>query len=262
MRTAAALLALVRSLPLEAAVVLTRLVAVAYLLARPDYRAEIGRNYRLVTGQEPGWFWLRNAWTIGRNLALMARTGSKRAELQIDRARVYAQNQAVLLLERNLHTAMASFHFGLWEFLPGWFARAGRPVQLVVGRQRGKVLAWLLERLRRSDRVAVGGSLKTAAAARGRPGISGFMLDNTSQGGETWTEAGGLRVRMPALAFRFGSGAVQTAFARLERGRVRVDLYPAGSERVAAEALLEQVRAHPEEWVFWAKDGAVQETAE
>ncbi|MFO7652017.1 MAG: hypothetical protein R6X13_11840 [bacterium] len=262
MITAAALLVLARALPPEAAVGLCRCLVLAYLLLRPDYRAECGRNYRLVTGRRPGLFWIRNAWTVGRNLALMARLGTRSAETMVDRATVSSQNQAVTPLEQNLHTTMATYHFGLWELLPGWFARAGRPVQLVVGRQRGAAFAGLLARLRGRAGVAVEPGLRAARTRREGPGITGFMLDNTSQGGEAWAAVGGLRLRMPALAFRFGQGILQTAFARLDRGRLHIDVYRAGNENEAAAALLEQVRAHPEEWVFWAKDGAVQEIAD
>lgn len=262
MITAAALLVLARALPPEAAVGFCRCLVLGYLFLRPDYRAECGRNYRLLTGRRPGFFWMRNAWTVGRNLALMARLGARAAETMIDRATVSSQNQAVTPLEQNLHTTMASFHFGLWELLPGWFARSGRPVRLVVGRQRGAIFAGLLARLRGRAGVAVEPGLRAARAGREDPGITGFMLDNTSQGGETWAAAGGVRLRMPALAFRFGQGVLQTAFARLDRGRLRIDVYGAGDENVAAAALLAQVRAHPEEWVAWAKDGALQEIAD
>jgi hypothetical protein len=39
---------------------------------------------------------------------------------------------------------------------------------------------------------------------------------------------------------------------------MRVDVYPAGDEQSAARALLDQVRQHPEEWVWWGKAGAIQ----
>ncbi len=259
MISAAALLVLARCLPLEAGVGLCRLAVAAYLFLRADYRAEAGRNYRLLTGRRPGWFWLRNAWILGRNLALMARLGTRPIDTMIDTARVYSHNQTPESLERKLHTTMASFHYGLWELLPGWFARQGSPVQLVVGSQRGRVFARLVERLRGGTGVSVKPGLRAARARQSQPGVTGLMLDNTSRGGAVWAAACGVRLRMPALAFRLGQGTLQTAFARLERGRLRVDVCPAGDESVAAAALVERVRERPEEWVFWGKGGALQE---
>jgi lauroyl/myristoyl acyltransferase len=88
------------------------------------------------------------------------------------------------------------------------------------------------------------------------------MLDNTSQGRQVWVLIGGIELRLPELAFsaarRSGSGVVP-AFARMERGRLRVDVAPSGDAHSAARALLAQVRAHPEEWVWWGKAGAVRE---
>ena len=92
------------------------------------------------------------------------------------------------------------------------------------------------------------------------PAITGFMLDNTSQGTQTWTECDGVKLRLPDIGFRLAARKgrqLAPAFARLDRGRMRVDVYPAGDERAAARALLEQVRLHPEEWVWWGKAGAI-----
>ena len=92
------------------------------------------------------------------------------------------------------------------------------------------------------------------------PSIIGFMLDNTSQGTQSWTECEGVRVRLPNIGFRLAArngGRLAPAFARLDRGHVRVQVYPPGDERVAVCALLDQVRQHPEEWVWWGKAGAI-----
>jgi len=86
------------------------------------------------------------------------------------------------------------------------------------------------------------------------------MLDNTSQGTQVWTECDGVKLRLPDIGFklaaRTGNGLLP-AFARIERGRIRVDVYPPGSEQAAARALLDQVRQHPEDWVWWGKAGAI-----
>jgi hypothetical protein len=68
-------------------------------------------------------------------------------------------------------------------------------------------------------------------------------------------------VRLPDIGFKLaardGEGLVP-AFASLQRGRVRVDVYPPGDENAAARALLEQVRKRPDEWVWWGKAGAIR----
>jgi len=109
--------------------------------------------------------------------------------------------------------------------------------------------------------VSMAKSIRQAIKARDRSSITGFMLDNTSQGTQTWTECDGVRVRLPEIGFKLAArdgGGLVPAFARLQCGRVRVDVYPPGDEHAAARALLEQVRQHPEEWVWWGKAGAIQ----
>jgi len=70
-----------------------------------------------------------------------------------------------------------------------------------------------------------------------------------------------VRFGVPSLPFRMarsrGAGLVP-AFCRFGRGRLRVRVYPPGDEEGAVRALLREVRAHPEEWVFWAKAGALE----
>jgi lauroyl/myristoyl acyltransferase len=155
---------------------------------------------------------------------------------------------------------MASFHFGLWEYLPQVFSRSGRRVTLAVGEQRDPALGRQLSDLRRSAGVSMAKGIRKAIKARDRSSITGFMLDNTSQGTQTWTECDGVRVRLPDIGFKLaardGEGLVP-AFARLQHGRVRVDVYPPGDEHSAARALLEQVRKYPDEWVWWGKAGAI-----
>ena len=102
--------------------------------------------------------------------------------------------------------------------------------------------------------------IRQAIKARHRSSITGFMLDNTRQGPQAWTECDGVRVRLPDVGFKLAAREgrrLSPAFARLQRGRVRVDVYPPGDEQAAARALLEQVRKHPDEWVWWGKAGAI-----
>jgi lauroyl/myristoyl acyltransferase len=231
-----------------------------YLALRPDYRREIRRNLRIIMGKDSRWFWVRNGWRLGRNLALMAKVGGRTGYAIIDRAMVCGENLTRQSLERELHVAMASFHFGLWEYLPQVFSRNGYRVTLAVGEQRDPGLGRQISALRRSGGVNMARGIRQAIKAGNGPSITGFMLDNTSQGTQTWAECDGVKVRLPDIGFRLAArkgGRLAPAFARLDRGRMRVDVYPAGDERAAVCALLDQVRRHPEEWVWWGKAGAI-----
>jgi lauroyl/myristoyl acyltransferase len=103
--------------------------------------------------------------------------------------------------------------------------------------------------------------IRQAIRADGESSVTGFMLDNTSQGTQTWIECDGVRMRLPDIGFKLAvrkGGRLTPAFARLQRGRVRVDVYSPGDEQAAVRALLDQVRQYPEEWVWWGKAGAIQ----
>ncbi|MCX6841848.1 MAG: hypothetical protein NTX53_06170 [candidate division WOR-3 bacterium] len=256
-----AALALVRALPDSPAVLLSRAIVLLYLALRPDYRQEIRRNLRIIMGKDSRWFWMRNGWRLGMNLAVMAKVRCRTGDAIIDRARVYGENLTRKLMERELHVAMASFHFGLWEYLPQVFSRNGCRVLLAVGEQRDPVLSRQVSDLRRARGVKMAEGIRQVIKAGAGPSITGFMLDNTSQGTQSWTECDGVNIRLPDIGFRLAErkgGRLAPAFARLDRGRMRVDVYPAGDERAAARALLDQVRQHPEEWVWWGKAGAIQ----
>lgn len=249
-----------RALPAEPAVAVVRLLVLTYLLLRPDYRAEIRANFRLVCGRDDPWFWVRNGWRVGRNLAIMARIGTGQTDAIVDRAMIYMDNFSRRILEQNLHTAMVSFHFGLWELLPKVFARRGVDVAVASGRQRDRGLALELGRLRRLDSVVEADSPGSLVRRMRSRGLTGFMLDNTSQGRQEWFEAGGVRLRLPVAAFRLAS-RVGVRFAAIsgffEGGRLRVEVGCAEDESEAAAMLLRTVRRRPEEWVFWGKAGAV-----
>ncbi|HTW93095.1 MAG TPA: hypothetical protein VMH22_15505 [bacterium] len=254
-------LALVRALPDKPAAFLSRTIVLACLVLRPDYRREIRRNLRIITGKDSRWFWVRNGWRLGLNIATMARLGTRKGDALVDSAVVCGENLRDQALERELHATMASFHFGLWEYLPQVFSRNGCRVVLAVGKQRDRTLDRQLSGLRRSGGVTIAMGLKQAIrGARGEVSITGFMLDNTSQGNQTWVECDGVRMRLPDIGFKLaareGRGLVP-AFARLRNGRIRIDVYPPGDERAAVRALLDQVRQHPDEWVSWGKAGAV-----
>jgi lauroyl/myristoyl acyltransferase len=254
-------LALVRALPDEPAALLSRTIVLLYLALRPDYRREIRRNLRIIMGKESRWFWVRNGWRLGLNLAVMAKVGTRTGDVLIDSVKVCGENLTDNVLERELQATMASFHFGLWEYLPRLFSRSGCRVTLAIGSQRDLAFGRQLSRLRHGGGVTIAKGIRQAIKAASPCSITGFMLDNTSQGTQTWVECDGIRLRLPDIGFklaaRAGAGLVP-AFARLQRGCVRVDVYPPGDEQAAAYALLEQVRNHPEEWVWWGKAGAIQ----
>jgi len=253
------ILLLVRALPLELGIALAQLSVLLYLLLRPDYRTEIFRNYQLVCGKQNRWFWVRNGWTVGRNLALMARMATRHGDAIIDRAKIYVDNITQQTLEQELHTIMVSFHFGLWEFLPRVFVRRGFAVRLVTGRQRDRVLNRMVQRLRRVAEVRHNGQSRPVGHVRQ---VTGFMLDNTTRGEQTWGEVSGIRLRMLQAPFRMATKhhvGVIPLFAWLENGRLQVEMGKPGDAAAAAQALLNLVRVNPEQWVFWAKAGAIQQ---
>ena len=255
-----AALALVRALPSSPAAFLSRTIVLLYLALRPDYRREIRRNLRIIMGKESRWFWVRNGWRLGLNLGIMAKVGSRAGYALVDRAIVCGENLTNQVLERELHATMASFHFGLWEYLPQVFSLSGCRVTLAVGEQRDPALGRQLSHLRRSGGVTMANGIRQTIQAADASSITGFMLDNTSQGTQAWAECDGVRIRLPEIGFKLAAREgvrLSPAFARLQRGRVRVDVYPPGDERAAARALLEQVRKHPDEWVWWGKAGAI-----
>ncbi len=254
-------LMLVRALPASPSLFLSRFFVLCYLLFRADYRGEIRRNYRLVCGHDCRWFWVRNAWCLGRNLHLMALIGTRRGQQVIDKAVVCGDNHWWPQLEQELHAVMASFHFGAWEFLPRITARSRVSVSLGVGTQRDPRLGRQLRKTRAKGGVRVGRGLSSIRRSMEQPGVTGFMLDNTSRGRRTVVTVDDVRFAVPSLPFRMarsrGTGLVP-AFCRFGRGRLRVCVYPPGDEEGAVRALLREVRAHPEEWVFWAKAGALE----
>ncbi len=187
----------------------------------------------------------------------MALIGKPRGDAIVDKTVVCGENKWNVVLEQELHMVMASFHFGAWEFLPQVFARFGFRVNLGVGAQKNRSFDRLVSGLRRNQGVRFLHKVKSIMSGLRKPGVTGFMLDNTSQGRRVWVDVDGCRLGLPGLGFRFGKSVV-TAFAFFDKGRLRVRTYPAGDERAAAQALLEQVRARPEEWVFWGKAGAIR----
>jgi len=185
----------------------------------------------------------------------MTQVGTKRGKFIVDRAEIIGENINCDYLEQDVHTVMASFHFGVWEYLPRVFGRAGFAVCVLTGTHKDSRWARALARLRSGAGVKVVHGLKDLL--RSGSAVLGFMLDNTSQGARVEPEFDSVRFAMPAFPFRYGAGLVP-AFACFRRGRLQVRVYAAGDETAALRALVEQVRARPEEWIWWGKAGAVR----
>lgn len=250
-------LILARALPVSAAVLLVRLLILSYLILKPACRSEIRNNHRIVCGRDQPGFWMLNAWRLGRNLVLMARIDLRPGRLLVDKAEVGGDNRSVQSMEQNMQAVMASFHFGLWEFLPAVFRQRGHRVALAVGVQRNRALDRMLRPLRSGAGVRL---LHSAVelAGHGLTGLVGFMLDNTGRGRMTVARSNRVAMRMPGPAFRLGGRAgVIPVFCGLERGRLRVRAYPPGDQHHALECLLAEVRRSPADWVFWGKNGAL-----
>ncbi len=248
---------LLRALPFDIALLLSRAILILYLGIRKDYREEILANYRLIFGNSRKWFWLKNAWRLGRNFTLMARIGTKKVFELIDRAVIYAENNQCLMSDAQ-HRIMVSYHFGLWEFLPHIFAPKNALVILVVSRQRSPLIEKFLSTIRTSTpgiKIVTNVRSLYAAYSRYPSSLIGFVLDNTSQGKQMWLEAEGIAMRLPSLPFQIGSTI--PVFSYLENGRPKVKIFPPGDGADALKALIHLVRQHPEEWVFWGKAGAL-----
>lgn len=257
-------LLLVRALPGELAVALARLVVVVYLLFRPAYRREIAKNLELLCNRRDSLFWLRNGWSVGRNLAFMAGIGTRRCRELIDRGEIQCDNSTLRVLEQELHIGMFSCHFGLWEFLPQVFARAGYAVGVLVGRQGDRVLSRMLGQLRGHRSIRLLSSFEEVRRYSHECRIVGFLLDNTRRGGQRWLSADGLRLRVPQVGFRLSrhDGRVTLpVWAVLRRGRLQVGVGRPGEPADVVAQLLAQVRKQPQEWILWGKTGALERAA-
>lgn len=261
-----AVLLLVRVVPLEPAIIITRLITISYLLVRPGYRKEIEFNYHLLCHRRDRFFWLKNAWTIGRNLALMAKIGTRLAEKLIDSVRIYQENinDDKKYSVHKFHTIMASFHFGLWEFLPQVYSRYSQDVALITGNMKDRPLNRIIARIRGSSGVRMVSEVRVLLNRIKRAGITGFMLDNTGRGKQIKICTQGLNFRLPTLAFsmsqRNGTGVVPL-FGYWDRGRLVVRVFPSQDPEGCVRVLLKMVRERPTEWIFWGKSGAITRKA-
>lgn len=254
----------VRVLPGELAIAFARFFVIAYLLLHPAYRREIANNLELLCSRRDNFFWVRNGWSVGRNLALMASLGTRRCDELIDRAEVRCDNSTLRVLEQELHIGMFSCHFGLWELLPPVFARAGYIVGVLTGEQGDRVLAAITRRLRSGQNIKLLRSSADILYHSRNCRILGFLIDNTRRGGQRSIRVGELSFRVPQFGFRVvkrSHRVMVPVWAYLEKGRLRVGVGRAGEPAEVLAQLLEQVRRRPQDWVFWAKDGALGRAA-
>lgn len=259
MSSASVALTLVRALPARPARALATLLVILYLWLRPRYRHEIRTNCELVLGAVPSRFWFQNARRVGENLAAMAKATSSWGKSLIDTAVIQGENSQKL--ERELHSVMVSFHFGAWEYLPQVFAARGFAVRLAVGRQADTALERQLAAQRASGGVRLLRNLRELLRLPERPTLTGFMLDNTSRGDQHWVVLDRLAVRLPTAPFRLAQRIktkVIPLFARIERGRLCVEVAEAGDELAVVRSLLARVRRYPLDWVWWGKAGALK----
>ncbi len=264
MSLASVALTLVRALPARPARALAQLLVILYLWLRPRYRHEIRTNCELVLGAAPSRFWFQNARRVGQNLAAMAKASSAWGKALIDTAVIQWENHHGQRLERELHSVMVSFHFGVWEYLPQVFAARGFAVRLAIGKQQDRALQKQLAAQRASGGVRLLRTLRELLRLPDRPTLSGFMLDNTSQGSQRWVVLDRLAVRLPTVPFRLAERTktrVIPLFARLERGRLCVEVAEAGDEPAVVRSLLARVRRYPLDWVWWGKAGALKRVA-
>jgi len=152
---------------------------------------------------------------------------------------------------------MVSFHFGAWEYLPRVFRCQSPKVRVVTGRQRSRALDAVLTESRQESKVKVVQTGEELLDGLGAPGITGFMLDNTSRGKRTRVACERFDMEISSAAFRLGR-PVFPMFAWFEGKGLKVRAFPPGDEKAAVSALLTMVRERPEEWVFWGKAGAVR----
>ncbi len=257
-----AVLLLVRGLPLELAVGVVRIFTLVYLFFRHDYRREIEINQRLLLGTGNRWFWLRNGWYIGRNLALMAKLGTPTGDKLIDSAVIYRENIDDGSVQTGGQSAciMASFHFGVWEFLPGIYRCHGQDVAVIADDMRDTRFNLRVKRLRSKAGVKVINRTRMLFERLRRPGITGFMLDNTARGKRIQVVLDGVTFRIPALPFAFerrcGCGVIPV-FCYWDHGRLRVRVFEPKGPEGCIRALLKMVRERPAEWILWGKAGAI-----
>jgi lauroyl/myristoyl acyltransferase len=253
----AACLRLLRILPYRLARGASRTLVLAYLLASPRVREEIGRNYaRLFGFPDPG-FWTRQAARLGDNVAFMAKVGQPLVDKQLDNALIDGQNILERIMLGNDRAIVLSLHYGVWELLPHLFAHKGYSVCVGMGRQQDAELGSELAQLRTGQRVTFTNQVSKMRRALAERALVGFAVDNTraSRGVRSDAIWGGFSMlRTPfALARSEHAALVPMLMRRSEHGlEVRIGEPVKTPDEFGAWARKE-ILAHPEEWVFWGK---------
>lgn len=262
----AACLKLVRALPFSLAVAASRLLLLTYFMLSPRVRAEIAANYRRIFPEEAtactsracGRFLVRLSWNLGRNLAVMAQMGRPALEKWLDNAIVSGENIVERIMLGGEKVIVTSLHYGLWELLPGVFARRGYRVCVGLGRQRDAVLDGVVREIRSEHDVTMTDSVPRMRAALREGSLLGFVLDNSNRtrGLDCAALGEGFRLlRTPFSLSRVDGARLVPMFATQTRGRLRIDvLDPVDSSEEFGARARELIRARPEDWVFWGKN--------
>jgi len=258
-------LGLTRALPDELATWACRALLLLYLFVTPGVRREIALNlHRLFPELSANGhhsfrlFWMRQAWRLGANLALMVRIGRPALNKLLDNAVINGENIVEQIMLQKGRVVVLSLHYGLWELLPQVFAHRGYPVCVGMGELRDRAFAERLMELRGSHSVTMTESLADMRQAVRKGSLVGFVLDNTSRtrGLACDAFAPGLSVlRTPFALARAEQAQLVPMFIYQDRNVLRVEVQaPVASEQEFGLRARELVRRRPEDWVFWGKN--------
>jgi lauroyl/myristoyl acyltransferase len=257
----AASLGLVRALPAGLAGLAGRLIVLCYLVVFPRVRREIERNHVRVFGQRRAGFWLRQAWRLGANLALMSRSGHPSLDKLLDNARIDGENILEQIMLRNERAVVLSLHYGVWELLPETFARRGYQVCVGAGSQLDARFGTEILQLRTQHGVRYTDSLDEMREALKSGSLVGFAVDNTSRGrgvgcSSVWPGFEVLRTPF-VLAQEQGAALVPVLMRREGRQLSAKVGLPVRSPEEFGNWARREIATHPEDWVFWGKREAV-----
>jgi lauroyl/myristoyl acyltransferase len=235
----------------------SRLLVLVYLAASPESRQEIGRNYRRVFGCNGRRFWLKQAWRLGGNLALMSRIGQRSLDKWLDRTRFSGDNILEQIMLRERKAIVLSLHYGLWELLPQVFARRGYQACVGLGGQFDREFGNSLLQLRAGHGVRMTESIAEMRRAARAGQLVGFALDNTSRtrGVECDTIWPGFRLLRTPFALARAERAVLVPMFMFQDGdHPRVEICePVASAREFGTQARRMIEARPEDWLFWGK---------
>lgn len=171
------LLISIRVLPLEIAMIFTRLLVRIYGTLTPTGRSQLSRAKRkLGQGKFQTKDYLRRT---AFNLVLMARMGTDLSRRLTERVLIKGEESVCKLKDRGSAAVVATFHYGPWELLAETFTKKGYPVAALVGRQRMRIFEGYLAALRRRVGLSTITDLNTASRALQRGVFLAILLDKT-----------------------------------------------------------------------------------